>query len=203
MKQLLYSFLDELFPNAHCELNYNNDYELLINIALSAQTTDKKVNEVSEDLYLLYPNIKSLKDANASDVEKILKPLGLAKVKSNNIIKCANQIYDDFNGVIPSVHSDLIKLTGVGNKTANVFLSEYYNVPTFAVDTHVKRISNRLGISNSDDVNVIEKDLMIFFEKEKWITLHHQLIFFGRYFCTSKNPNCNKCLLKNSCCYKK
>ncbi len=202
MKELIYSFLDELFIDAKCELNFNNDYELLINIILSAQTTDKKVNEITSDLFLIYPNINSLKNANILEVEKILKPLGLAKVKSNNIVKCANQISVNFNGVILNNFNDLITLNGVGRKTANVFLAVFHSIPTFPVDTHVKRVANRLGLSNSDDVNIIEIDLMNYFEKNTWIKLHHQLIFFGRYFCTSKNPNCNNCLLKVSCCYK-
>lgn len=202
MKNILLDFLNELFPDAFCELNYNNDYELLINIALSAQTTDKKVNIVSKDLFFIYPNIEKLRKAEVTDVTKILKPLGLASTKAKNIIKCANQIHDDFNGVIPSNHLDLITLAGVGNKTANVFLAEFYNIPTFAVDTHVKRVANRLSLSKSTDVNIIEKDLMNYFEKETWIKLHHQLIFFGRYFCTSKSPKCNKCLLNSFCSYK-
>ncbi|MFI3251692.1 MAG: endonuclease III [bacterium] len=202
MRDIILNFLEELFPDAHCELNFNNDYELLINIALSAQTTDKKVNQVTEDLFLIYPNIETLRKANPIEVEQILKPLGLAKVKANSIIKCANQIYDNFNGVIPQVHKDLISLQGVGNKTANVFLAVFCNIPTFPVDTHVKRVANRLCLSKSDDVIQIEKDLMNYFDKNTWIKLHHQLIFFGRYFCTSKNPNCNKCLLNKICSYK-
>ncbi len=196
MKNDILSFLDQLFPDAFCELNYNNDYELLFNIILSAQTTDKKVNIVSKDLYFIYPNVDSLRKAKQNEVEQILRPLGLAKSKSINIIECANQIYNDFNNVIPNNYNDLIKLKGVGNKTANVYLAVFHNIPTFPVDTHVRRVANRLGLSKSDDVNVIEKDLMKYFDKNTWIKLHHQLIFFGRYFCTSKSPNCNKCLLK-------
>ncbi len=196
MKNKILNYLEELFPNAYCELDYNNDYELLINIALSAQTTDKAVNKVSKDLFLLFPNVKSLANANVTEVENILKPLGLAKVKSKNIISCAKQINDLYNGIIPNEHSKLIKLNGVGNKTANVFLAEFYNIPTFAVDTHVKRVSNRLNISKNNDVNKIENDLKKYFDEDTWIKLHHQLIFFGRYFCTSKNPKCEQCILK-------
>lgn len=196
MKKVILDYLEKLYPDAHCELNYNNDYELLINIALSAQTTDKKVNEISKDLFLIYPNINSLANASKIDVENIIKPLGLSKIKSENIISCANQIKDLYNGVIPNKFEDLIILKGVGKKTANVFLTVYYNVPTFPVDTHVKRVANRLGISNSEDVNKIEKDLMKYFDKNTWVKLHHQLIFFGRYFCISKKPRCNECELK-------
>ncbi len=196
MKSKYINYFEELFPDAHCELNYNNDYELLINISLSAQTTDKKVNNVSKDLFLVFPTINSLANADVKVVENIIKPLGIATIKSKNIVKCANQIINDYAGIIPNNYDDLIKLAGVGKKTANVFLTVYYNVPTFPVDTHVKRVANRLGISCSNDVNVIENDLMNFFDKKTWVKLHHQLIFFGRYFCTSKNPRCKECALK-------
>lgn len=195
-KELILDFLNELYPDAECELNYNNDYELLINIALSAQTTDKKVNEISEDLFLRFSSISLLSKADIKEVENIIKPLGLSKIKSKNIVNCARQIIDTYEGVIPNEFEKLIKLSGVGKKTANVFLTVFYNIPTFPVDTHVKRVANRLGISSTEDVDIIETDLMNFFEKDTWVKLHHQLIFFGRYFCTSKNPNCSECKLK-------
>lgn len=194
-------FVEELYPDAHCELNYDNDYQLLVNIALSAQTTDKKVNEISKDLFLIYPNVNSLANANEKELIEIIKPLGLSKVKSSNLIDCAKQIKTLYNGKIPNVHCELTKLKGVGNKTANVFLAEYYNIPTFAVDTHVKRVANRLNFSKSENVDIIEKDLMKLFPKDNWIKLHHQFIFFGRYFCKSKSPNCEQCKIKNTCLF--
>lgn len=201
IKEEFLKYLDELFPNAFCELEYQNDYELLTNISLSAQTTDKKVNIVAKELFSKYPTITSLANANIEDVIKIIKPLGLANSKATNIISCAKQINSEYNGKIPNIHEELTKLKGVGNKTANVFLAEFYQIPTFAVDTHVKRVSNRLGFSKSDNVDIIEKDLKNTFPKDIWIKLHHQFIFFGRYFCTSKKPQCNSCLLKNKCFY--
>ncbi len=201
MNQFL-NFLDELYPDAHCELYYENDYQLLINIALSAQTTDKQVNIISKDLFLLYPTISLLANAEQTDVYNIIKPLGLAKVKSVNIIECSKQVIENYNGVIPNEHKELTTLKGVGNKTANVFLSEFYQIPTFAVDTHVRRVAQRLRFTNSDNVDIIEKDLMKLFKKDLWIKLHHQMIFFGRYFCKSKNPTCKMCKIQNICNYK-
>ncbi len=192
-------YLNELFPSAHCELNFNNDYELLINIALSAQTTDKKVNEVSKDLFLVYPNITSLANANVEVVENIIKPLGISKIKSKNITSCARMIISKYNGIIPNIFEELITLPGIGEKTANVFLAVYHNIPTFPVDTHVKRVANRLNLSDSDNVKKIELDLKNLFDKKDWIDLHHKLIFFGRYFCTSVKPKCEECKLKNKC----
>lgn len=203
MRNEIINFFDELYPNAHCELTYNNDFELLIKIILSAQTTDKKVNEVTISLFEKYDNVIKLSSADKKEVENILKPLGLSVVKSFNIINCSKVIVEQYNCLIPKTHEELIKLNGVGNKTANVFLAVFYNVPTFAVDTHVKRVANRLGISKSSDVKKIENDLKDFFEKDTWIKLHHQLIFFGRYFCKAIKPNCDKCILKNNLICKK
>lgn len=199
-QQDILNFLDELFPNAHCELVYNNHFELLIAIILSAQTTDVKVNNITPILFSKYPTISDLANANISDVKEILMPLGLANAKANNIVKTAKIILA--NGeIIPSLKEDLVKLPGVGGKTANVFLAEGLGVNAFAVDTHVSRVSNRLGISKSNDPYIIEKDLMKFFENKDWVKLHHQFIFFGRYFCKAKKPNCLECKLKEHCIF--
>ena len=199
-QQDILNFLDELFPNAHCELVYNNHFELLIAIILSAQTTDVKVNNITPILFSKYPTISDLANANISDVKEILMPLGLANAKANNIVKTAKIILA--NGeTIPSLKEELVKLPGVGGKTANVFLAEGLGVNAFAVDTHVSRVSNRLGISKSNDPYIIEKDLMKFFENKDWVKLHHQFIFFGRYFCKAKKPNCLECKLKEHCIF--
>ena len=196
MKEKILNYLDELFPNAHCELTYHNHFELLIAIVLSAQTTDVKVNNVTPILFAKYPTPNELANANILDVVNILMPLGLANNKAKNIIATANILKDK---EIPTTREELVKLPGVGRKTANVFLAEGLKVNAFAVDTHVSRVANRLQLSKSDDPLVIEKDLTNYFDEEDWIKLHHQFIFFGRYFCKAQKPNCNECKLKKHC----
>ena len=199
MKQDILNFLDEKYPNARCELVYNTKFQLLIAVVLSAQTTDAKVNKISPILFEKYPTIKDLAEASVGDVAKILLPLGLANSKAKNIIATANVILNEYDGNIPPVKEELIKLPGVGVKTANVYLAEGLGINAFAVDTHVSRVSRRLGISDSDNPLVIEEDLKKFFFNMNWIKLHHQFIFFGRYFCKAKNPECNNCKLKKYC----
>ena len=189
-------YLNELIPNAKCELEYNKDYELLIAVMLSAQTTDKRVNEVTRILFKKYPNLKLLSEADINDIISIVKPLGITK-KAYNVINIAKTL--EKIGYVPNEREFLESLPGVGRKTANVVLSNLYNEPCIAVDTHVKRVSNRLGISNSSDVLKIEEDLNNFFPKEKLARLHHQLVLFGRYYCKAKNPECLNCKLKNIC----
>ena len=198
MKDIIKNYLDELFPNAHCELIYHNHFELLIAIVLSAQTTDNKVNSITPILFKKYPTINSLANANLEDVISILKPLGLANNKAKNIIATANILKDK---ELPQSREELVKLPGVGRKTANVFLAEGLKINAFAVDTHVSRVAYRLGITKSNDPLIIEKDLTTLFLEEDWIKLHHQMIFFGRYFCKAKNPNCNECKLKEHCLF--
>lgn len=197
------SYLDELYPDARCELNFKNDYELLISIILSAQTTDKKVNQVTSLLYAKFPTSVELSNAQLEEVIEIINPLGLAKTKSINIINCCKVLVEEYAGNVPLEYKDLISLSGVGNKTAQVFLAVYCDIPTFAVDTHVRRVSNRLGIVNTFDVLKIEKELKDYFPIEKWSRLHHQLVLFGRYFCTARNPKCENCELKIKCHFKK
>ena len=191
------NFLDELFLNARCELNYTNHFELLVAIVLSAQTTDLKVNKVTPVLFSKYPTINDLATSQLEDVVNILNPLGLANNKGKNIIKLANEILK--LGEIPHNQEGLEALPGVGRKTANVFLAEGLGINRFAVDTHVSRVAYRLKITDSLDPKVIETDLMKFFEGDNWIKLHHQFIFFGRYFCLARKPECNNCKLKKYC----
>ena len=197
-QQNILNFLDELFPDAHCELVYNNHFELLIAIILSAQTTDLKVNNITPVLFSKYPTISDLANANVNEVKEILMPLGLANTKAKNIVETAKIILSK-GQTIPNKKEELVMLPGVGGKTANVFLAEGLGLNAFAVDTHVSRVSNRLEISKSNDPNIIEKDLMKFFENKDWIKLHHQFIFFGRYFCKAKKPECIKCKLRKYC----
>ena len=192
--------LDELYPDAKCELDHKNDFELLIDVVLSAQTTDERVNSVSPFLFERYPDAFALARADLKDVEKIIKPIGLYHNKAVNIVKLANRLVEDFNGEVPDKREDLESLPGVGRKTANVILNNCFDVPAFAVDTHVSRVSKRLGIADKDDdVNVIEEKLMNYFPKRYWGKLHHQFIFFGRYKCKAVKPDCIDCPLKKIC----
>ena len=196
---IVLKYLDELFPNPKCELNYHKDYELLIATLLSAQTTDKRVNMVTEVLFSKY-DIFSLKDASLTDLEQIIYPVGTHKRKAIYVKEVANRLVMDHNGVVPNDRKYLESLPGVGHKTCNVVLSNLFNVPAIAVDTHVSRVAKRLELTKSDDVSIIEDDLMHFFPKEKWGRVHHQLVLFGRYICKAKNPECQKCPFQ---CHKK
>ncbi len=192
--------LDELYPDAHCELDHKNDFELLVAVVLSAQTTDERVNSVTPFLFARYPDAFELSGAKQTDVEKIIKPIGLYRNKAINIIKLSKILVDEFEGVVPSDRKDLESLPGVGRKTANVILNNCFDVPAFAVDTHVSRVSRRLGIADDeDDVEKIEEKLMNYFPKDKWGKLHHQFIFFGRYKCKAAKPDCSDCPLKKIC----
>ena len=184
--------LDKVVPNPKCELLFNRDYELLIATVLSAQSTEKRVNIVTKELFSKY-DIFSLANANVGDIEKIIRTVGTFKRKAVYIIKIAKKLVKDYNGVVPNNREYLESLPGVGRKTCNVVLSNIYNIPAIAVDTHVARVSKRLGLTKSDDVLKIEKDLMNFFSKDKWSRVHHQLVLFGRYTCKSKNPMCMMC----------
>lgn len=196
----IYDEITKLFPNAGCELNYRKDHELLIAIMLSAQTTDQSVNKVTEKLFKKYHNLHDFAEASISDLENDIKHLGLYRNKAKNLHKMTNKILQDFSGAIPNVQEDLESLPGVGRKTANVYLAEFHHMPRIAVDTHVSRVSIRLGFAkvNSTPV-VIENKLMILYPKDLWISLHHKLIFFGRYFCTARKPNCKNCPIIKHC----
>ncbi len=198
IKEIINS-LDEMFPDAKCELNYNKDYELLIATVLSAQTTDKNVNKVTAKLFAKY-DIFSLAKANVEDIEKIIKPVGTFKKKSIFIKEIALSLVRNYKGIVPNNREYLESLPGVGRKTCNVVLSNIYNVPSIAVDTHVFRVSKRLKLAfQKDNVYDVEKKLMKKFPKDKWAKLHHQFVLFGRYICKAKNPDCQNCKLYNIC----
>lgn len=195
--------LEKLFPDARCELNYKNIYELCVAVMLSAQTTDKKVNNITPTLFSKYPSVKELKNALQQDVELIIRPLGLSNNKSKNIIAFAKIIDEKYNGAIPNDFETLVTLPGIGRKTANVVLSEGFGIMRIAVDTHVERVSKRLGLSNIDSsVLQVEKDLMDLIPEYNWHKGHHLLLFFGRYFCKSQNPNCKECPFIKQCTYR-
>ena len=195
-------YLDELYPNPKCELEYTKDYELLLAIVMSAQTTDKRVNMVNKVLFKKYQSVKELSEASLEDIEKIIKPIGTYKKKAVFIKEIATKLINDNIKVIPNDREYLSSFPGVGRKTINVFLSVIYNEPLVAVDTHVNRVSKRLKLAkDGDDVLEVEKKLMKKIPKDKWNKVHHQLVFFGRYKCKSISPLCTDCKLKDICKY--
>lgn len=198
----IFDYFDELFPNPKCELIYNNDFEFLISVVLSAQTTDKKVNSVTKILFNKY-DINTLKDADIEDLKNILKPLGMSDKKALYIKNISKDIIEKYNGIIPDTKEELIKLDGVGRKTANLVLSTLYNKPYFAVDTHVSRVTKRLGLVK-DNFNTlqIEKTMYKKIPKDRINRTHHQFVLFGRYYCKSINPSCDDCKLKDICKHK-
>ena len=197
-------YLDSLFPDAKCELFYSQDYELVIAVMLSAQTTDKAVNAVTSHLFKKYPTLKSIVDADILDIENEIKSLGLYKNKAKNIKGIADTLYYDFNSILPSDKNELQKLPGIGNKSAGVIRCEIFKIADLPVDTHIIHISNRLGIANKSDEPIdIERKLKKIIPEQSWIKSHHQLIHFGRYFCTARSPKCTECRLKDSCNYLK
>lgn len=198
------SYLDELFPNPICELNYNKDYELLIAIVLSAQTTDKRVNKVTKVLFNKYPSLESLSKADITDIENIIREIGTFRRKSIYIKNIAIKLVNDGYNYVPNDRVYIENLPGVGHKTANVFLANIYNEQTIAVDTHVTRVSKRLGLVKvSDNVSIIEKKLSKLIPRNSWSKTSHQLVLFGRYHCKAIKPECNNCKLKDICKYKK
>lgn len=191
--------LDEMFPDARCELNYNRDYELLIATVLSAQCTDKRVNEVTSVLFSKY-DIYGLSKANKKDIESIIRSCGSYTKKSDYIIEIAKSIVDKYNGVVPNDREYLESLPGVGRKTANVVLSNLFDVPAIAVDTHVERVSKRLKIARkNDDVLKVEKKLQKMIPMDLWSKSHHQMVLFGRYICKARGPECEKCSFYEDC----
>lgn len=195
--------LNQMFPDAKAELNYQNPFELLIAVVLSAQTTDKAVNKVTEKLFTAYPNAEALAQANLLDVENTIKTIGLYHNKAKNIIALSQALVEKHHGLVPQEREQLEALPGVGRKTTNVVISNAFGIPALAVDTHVARISVRLGLAKEkDSVLEIEKKLNRKISKQHWLKVHHQMIFFGRYHCLAKNPKCNICPLFDDCKYK-
>lgn len=195
-------YLKEINPNPTCELKYNKDYEFLISVMLSAQTTDKRVNIVTSELFSKYDSLEKLKNAKEEDVKEIIKSLGNYTKKSKAIIEIANRLHT--LGHFPKDRKTLESFPMVGRKTVSVVLSELFNIPNIAVDTHVERTSKRLGLArvNADTLGV-ERTLKRKFPKDEWNNLHLRLVHFGRYYCTAKNPKCDTCKLKDICKYYK
>ena len=189
-----------MFPSARCELFYSKDYELVIAVMLSAQTTDKSVNAVTPILFSKYPSLEDLNNAPLIDIEEILKPIGLYKNKAKNLKGIVKNLMERFNGNVPSNKDELMTLPGVGNKTAGVIRAEIFQIPDLPVDTHILRISKRLNIAKKEDEPIdVERKLKKLIPEERWIKSHHQLIHFGRYFCTARNPQCENCKISDMC----
>lgn len=192
--------MDSLLPNVGCELFYSKDYELAIAVMLSAQTTDKKVNETMHILFNKYPTLNDLANADEKDVFNIIKHLGLAATKSKNVIGIAKTLINKFNGNLPSDKEKLMTLPGIGNKSAGVIRAEVFKIPDLPVDTHILRLAKRFGFTEEkDDPLATELKLKKLFPKQSWIKLHHQFIHFGRYYCLARNPKCDQCQIKDLC----
>ena len=199
-KNEIAEYLNELYPDAHCELNYDSIFHLLIAVMLSAQTTDISVNKVTPKLFEKFPTPKDLMNANINEVEDLIRSIGLYKNKAKNIIATSKALVENFNSNVPSTMDELTSLPGVGRKTANVVLVEGFKIPAFPVDTHVERVSKRLGIAKQDDsVLEVERKIKKIYKGDQYGLLHHQFIFFGRYFCKAIKPNCQECRFLNRC----
>jgi endonuclease-3 len=197
-KELL-NRLASLYPNARPGLNFSNPYQLLIATILSAQCTDERVNKVTEKLFAKYPNPEMLVKASQTEIEEQIRECGLFRNKSKNIINACRLVMDEYGGQIPACREALEKLPGVGRKTASVVLSNAFNIPAIAVDTHVFRVANRLRLANAKDVLTTEKQLQQNIPKELWSQAHHWLIDHGRQVCKARKPACDRCKLMDLC----
>ena len=193
--------LEKEYPDARCELNHSSAFELLIATILSAQCTDVRVNKVTEKMFLHINRPSDFTNIKEEELQQYIKSCGLYKNKSKMIIEMSNIIEKDFNGVVPDKLERLLELPGVGRKTANVVLSNAFNIPALAVDTHVFRVANRIGLTNSKNPKDSEEQLMKIIKREEWSKAHHLLIFHGRRRCKAKNPDCDTCVIREDCDY--
>lgn len=191
--------LKEKYPDAECALHHRNTYELIVAVALSAQTTDVSVNKVTGKLFEKYPTPAELAKADVNDVMDIIRTIGMYKTKSKNITAMAKCIEEKYGGVVPEDYDKLVSLPGVGRKTANVVLSVGFGHQRIAVDTHVFRVSNRIGLVEEKDVLKTEMALMKALPEERWSEAHHSLIFHGRNCCSARNPQCDSCIISGLC----
>ncbi len=201
-RELIINELDRHFINPKCELEYTKDYELLLSVMLSAQTTDKSVNNATKELYKKYDTLEKLNNLSENEISNYISKIGFHNVKSKNFKKIVSILKDI--GYVPNDRQFLESLPGVGRKTASVVLGQLYDIPSFAVDTHVYRLAYRFGITSSkDDVLSTEKKLKKYFKESEYNRVNSQMVLFGRYICTSKKPKCELCNLKNICKEKK
>ena len=206
-KELAYLVNDKLnimYPDAKCGLDYNNLFELIVAVSLSAQTTDVSVNKVTPNLFNRYPSPFEMKDADIKELESIIHSIGLYKNKTRNLILLSKELVERYNGEVPNTMEELQSLSGVGYKTASVVLVEGFKIPAFPVDTHISRITKRIGlVKESLDPTSISISLMKLYDKSLYHKLHHQMIYLGRYNCKSQKTNCDECLIKDICKYYK
>lgn len=203
-QKLILEVIYNMYPEACCELNYRTNEQLAIAVILSAQTTDKLVNTVTPSLFETYPTMNTLADAKIKEIESCIQRIGLYHTKAKNIKAFAQELIERHNGSLPDNPHDLKKLSGVGQKTSQVILAEIFRIPALAVDTHVHRVSLRLGLTKKNsNVDQTEKSLKRIIPKEDWIQAHHRILWFGRYHCMSKNPKCSSCVLTDVCRYYK
>lgn len=195
------NLLEAMHPEARCALDHENVFQLIVAVALSAQTTDVSVNKVTPELFSKYPSPEALANADIQEVEAIIKTIGLYKNKAKNIVAMSRKLVDTFDSQVPCTREELTDLPGVGRKTANVVMAEGFGKAAIAVDTHVFRVANRIGLCNEENVNGTEEALMSILPEDKWIRAHHLLIFHGRKCCVARNPKCNECLLEKICIY--
>lgn len=193
--------LEQKFPNAKCELNYTTPFELLVAVILSAQCTDKRVNQVTSELFKIYNTPKQFAMLSVEELSFYIYSCGFYKNKATNIIETSKILQEKYNGEVPRTMEELTSLKGVGRKTANVVMSEAFKIPAIAVDTHVLRVSNRLGFIKSDSPDKVELALQKQIDKSRWSRAHHLFIFLGRYCCKSQNPNCAECPVYEYCKY--
>ncbi|WP_036729060.1 endonuclease III [Peptoniphilus mikwangii] len=193
--------LEICYPDAHCELEHNSPFELLVSTILSAQCTDVRVNSVTRDMYKKYNTPLDFIELGIFGIEEIIKPCGFYRNKAKNILMASKKIIEEFDGQVPKTIEELMSLPGVGKKTANVVASTCFGVPAIAVDTHVFRLANRIGFVDEKDVLETEKALQKKIEKNRWTRAHHLLIFHGRRICKARNPICEECKISSYCKY--
>jgi endonuclease-3 len=191
--------LRRLYPDAHCALEHQDALQLLIATILSAQCTDVRVNMVTPALFARYPDARAFAEAPQEELEKAIQSTGFFRNKARNIIACCRQIVDQHGGEVPGTMEELVVLPGVGRKTANVILGNAFDVPGITVDTHVGRLSRRLGLTNNDDPEKVERDLMDLISRKEWTLFSHRMIFHGRQVCHARKPNCDGCILAEIC----
>lgn len=194
--------LNKLYPEAECSLEYKDPLQLLVSTQLSAQCTDARVNIVTETLFKKYKNVYDFANADLSELEQDIKPTGFYHNKAKNIINTCKMIIEKFNGLVPGSMEALLELPGVGRKTANLVLGDIFNIPGIVIDTHAKRLSNRIGLTKNTDPTKIEFDLMKIVPKNEWSRFCHQLVYHGRAVCKARKPNCNECGINAYCEYK-
>ncbi|MDR0750965.1 MAG: endonuclease III [Christensenellaceae bacterium] len=193
------TLLNEYRPNPKCELHYSTPFELLIAVILSAQCTDVRVNKCTEELFKKYNSPKSFANAHIEDIEKYVRECGLYKIKAQSLINVSRELIEKFDGLVPSTMEQLLQLSRVGRKTASVVLSEAFKMPAIAVDTHVFRVSRRLGLARGDSPEKVENELKCIYEMGQWSNLHLQLVLHGRYICRARNPSCSNCVVEKLC----